>query len=133
MTEHTAEEKEADQVGVVQRTSWGEWQAFCTTPRCNWYHGRSKSQEDAEKLLRRHDKAAHPPLIPVTHGTTTAAAELEALRQAVTQKARELQSLVSRYTRAPGENGDRVADLLTEDAYRIGGELLAILAAKGPV
>ena len=43
------------------------------------------------------------------------------------QLARECRDLVFKYTRAPGENGDRVADLLSEDAYRIGSELLAEL------
>lgn len=41
--------------------------------------------------------------------------------------ARECQGLVSRYTRVHGENGDRVADLLSEDTYRIGTALLALL------
>jgi hypothetical protein len=45
--------------------------------------------------------------------------------------ARECQGLVGRYTRAVGENGDRVADLLSEDTYRIGTELLAALADEG--
>ena len=47
--------------------------------------------------------------------------------------ARECQGLAGRYTRAYGENGDRVADLLTEDTYRIGTAILAILdAATSP-
>lgn len=41
--------------------------------------------------------------------------------------ARECQRLVSTYTRAHGENGDRVADLLSQDTYRIGTALLALL------
>ncbi len=45
------------------------------------------------------------------------------------QLARECQGLVGRYTRMPGPNGngDRVANLLTEDTYKIGTEMMEIL------
>lgn len=41
---------------------------------------------------------------------------------------RELGSLFSRYSRAYGENGDRVADLLTEDTYKIAEKMKAAKA-----
>ena len=47
--------------------------------------------------------------------------------ESVRQLAREVASLPSKYTRAPGENGDRVADLLSEDAYRLGAAIRAAL------
>ena len=43
------------------------------------------------------------------------------------QLARQLQGLSGSYTRMIGSNGDRVADLLTEDAYKIGKEIEEIL------
>lgn len=46
--------------------------------------------------------------------------------ESVRQLAREVASLPSKYTRAPGENGDRVADL-SEDAYRLGAAIHAAL------
>ena len=59
-----------------------------------------------------------------------AEAALADLRARVAPLARECQGLVSRYTRAPGENGDRVADLLSEDTHRIGTAILALLDAE---
>jgi hypothetical protein len=43
---------------------------------------------------------------------------------------RHLQDLPSRYTRAPGPggNGDRVADLLSQDAYKIGAQAIDIIS-----
>ena len=37
--------------------------------------------------------------------------------------ARRVEGLQSDYTRLPGVNGDRVADLLSDDAYNLGHEL----------
>lgn len=41
--------------------------------------------------------------------------------------AREMHSIAGKYTRLYGSNGDRVADLLTDDAMGAGARLLAIL------
>ena len=59
-----------------------------------------------------------------------AEAALADLRARDAPLARECQGLVTSYTRAPGENGDRVADLLSEDTHRIGTAILALLGEE---
>lgn len=59
-----------------------------------------------------------------------AATQLAQLREEIRKVralARECRGLVSKYSRAYGENGDRVADLLSADTYRIGEAILATL------
>lgn len=42
--------------------------------------------------------------------------------------AREIESLPSRYTRMQGVNGDRVADLLSDDTYKLGHQMRELIA-----
>lgn len=52
---------------------------------------------------------------------------LRIAREDIGNLARQLTALPYRYSRAAGENGDRVADLLTQDAYAIGQQILQAL------
>ena len=88
---------------------------------CDLTGGRlSKPTYSAQTMIQEID---------AEHERRTEAA-LADLRARVKPLARECQGLVSRYTRAPGENGDRVADLLSEDTHRIGTAILALLGEE---
>ena len=53
--------------------------------------------------------------------------DLEARMDRAKKLARRIESLQSDYTRLPGVNGDRVADLLSDDTYNLGHELRDVL------
>lgn len=66
----------------------------------------------------------------VEDGKTATERRLEEVRGQVERMRpliRKLGMLPSTYTRAPAENGDRVADLLSQDAYRLSQEMGAAL------
>lgn len=53
--------------------------------------------------------------------------DLEARMDQAKKLARRVEGLQSDYTRLPGVNGERVADLLSDDSYNLGHELRGIL------
>lgn len=79
------------------------------------------------KAQQFRDAADPPTVLALLDDLDRAEAEVKRLREGIKPIVRELQGLVSRYTRAPGENGDRVADLLSKDSYEVGTRLSRLL------